>query len=264
MKRSREPEEEFIASSPDAEDGQEHASTRPPAAKIIEVDESALDATSSVEMKCSLPPHREVLSFKTYEEYESHYSKAHMNRCIECRKNFPSEHLLNVHHEDCHDSFAAVKREKGEHTYSCYVEGCDRKCRTPYKRRCHLIDKHMYPKNYFFAVTRDGIDGRSSLLMDGGHHRRRSSTATTAGGSKTATRRLSLRQESAKSDEEASKKSVTDTKPSPEEITKDTSQRKEVPDVEMEDLSGAMSSLRFVPSSIRFGRGGGKAGFAKR
>lgn len=69
-------------------------------------------------MRCNLPPHREPLAFKTYDEYEVHYNKSHTNRCLECRKNFPSEHLLNVHIEECHDPLVTVKREKGEHTVS--------------------------------------------------------------------------------------------------------------------------------------------------
>lgn len=206
-------------------------------------------------MRCSLPPHRDVLSFKSYAEYESHHNKTHMNRCVECAKNFPSEHLLNIHIEECHDAFAAVRREKGEHTYSCFVEGCDRKCRTPQKRRSHLIDKHMYPKNYFFAVTKEGVDGRQSLLLEGGHRRRRSSTATNAGGTKGTARRQSLRQTEVP-------------KPSTEEpqvqAAKDGSSPVEVPDTEMEDLAGAMSALQFVPTSIRFGHRKGKTGFVRR
>lgn len=38
---------------------------------------------------------------------------------------------------------------------------------------------------------------------------------------------------------------------------------KEVPDVDMDDLTGAMSSLAFIPRSVKFGRGG-KSGFARR
>jgi hypothetical protein len=35
--------------------------------------------------------------------------------------------------------------------------------------------------------------------------------------------------------------------------------------VDMDDLSGAMSALKFVPPSVRFGRGGGRArgGFSR-
>jgi hypothetical protein len=140
MKRSRSPEEATrsppattTGDSPDSNwtlDSSE-PDVEEPAAKIVELDPAVL-AQENVNgtgplvsqqgrqqqstMKCSLPPHREGLAFASYAEYESHYRKAHTNRCVECRKNFPSEHLLNVHIEECHDSFVAVKRERGEHT----------------------------------------------------------------------------------------------------------------------------------------------------
>jgi len=144
--------------------------------------------------------------------------------------------------------------------YSCFVEGCDRKCRTPYKRRNHLIDKHMYPKNYFFALTKDGVDGRQSLLLEGGQHRRRSSTATTVSISKASQRRQSLRQGEATKPPGEDQQEVAPAspqKPSEQVIPA------EVPDVEMDGLAGAMSALQFVPPCIKFGRGRGKVGFAK-
>ncbi|KAI0834914.1 hypothetical protein F5Y06DRAFT_277515 [Hypoxylon sp. FL0890] len=264
MKRSREPEEDDDFSSPEPEVSSERTSggTSPreieglPPTKITELDESAIDDDSETfTMRCSLPPHRDVLSFKTYADYEAHHNRTHTNRCVECGKNFPSEHLLNVHIEECHDVFAAVKRERGERTYSCFVEGCDRKCRTPQKRRSHLIDKHLYPKNYFFAVTKEGVDGRQSLLLEGGHRRRKSSTASNGSGPKSAGRRQSLRQtETAKPVAEGPK-----TEPS----GKDSSPT-QAPDTEMEDLAGAMSALQFVPMSVRFGHRKGKTGFARQ
>ena len=72
--------------------------------------------TDATAMTCLL--HRTKLTFGSYQEYESHYNKEHVNRCLECRKNFPSAHLLALHIEECHDAFAAAKREKGEHTVS--------------------------------------------------------------------------------------------------------------------------------------------------
>ena len=117
MKRSREPEEDSDPASPHSDDTRESSV---PAAKIVELDPSSRpsEQSSGVEMRCSLPPHREVLVFKTYDDFESHYSKEHSHRCLECRRNFPSGHLLNLHHEESHDPLLAMKREKGEHTVS--------------------------------------------------------------------------------------------------------------------------------------------------
>lgn len=122
MKRSREPEEEAKAAGRPTAHTDESVATTSPAAevrvsKIAELDESVIvDQPSSVAMKCSLPGHEVPLIFKSYHEYEVHYIKAHTNRCSECGKNFPSEHFLNLHIEECHDAIAAVLREKGEHT----------------------------------------------------------------------------------------------------------------------------------------------------
>jgi hypothetical protein len=123
MKRSREPEEELRTTDcPTVANSEEKGSTvsqttHVHVSKITELDESAADESSSLPaMKCLLPGHIEPLVFQSYAEYEVHYAKSHTNRCNECKKNFPSDHLLNIHIEECHDAFAAVLREKGEHT----------------------------------------------------------------------------------------------------------------------------------------------------
>lgn len=115
----------------------------------------------------------------------------------------------------------------------------------------HLIDKHMYPKNYFFAVTRDGVDGRRSMLLEGGHRRRRSSIAT-----KDSRRASLLSTRPVEDDGSTDGEASTGSNGAP---AGRGSQR----DVEMDGLSQAVSALQFTPSSVRFGRGG-KAGFQKR
>ncbi|QYT01150.1 C2H2-type domain-containing protein [Trichoderma simmonsii] len=205
-------------------------------------------------MRCSLPPHKEPLGFRLYSDYETHYHNFHTNRCIECRKNFPTDHLLSIHIEECHDPLARVAREKGEHTYSCFVEGCDRKCMTPQKRRLHLIDKHMYPKNFFFAVTKDGIDGKRSLLIE--TRRRRSSAGSQPQAKELRRRANTLEKEAVPSDNKS--QSTLPSTTAPNGIV----ESEKPADTEMADLTGAMSALQFVPPSIRFGRG--RAGFSKR
>lgn len=76
---------------------------------------------SAVEvMRCSLPPHREALSFASYVDYEVHYRQAHVNRCVECGKNFPTDLFLNLHIEENHDSMMVTRRERGEKTVSVH------------------------------------------------------------------------------------------------------------------------------------------------
>lgn len=73
------------------------------------------DSTAEV-MRCSLPPHRETFSFPSYADYEVHYRQAHVNRCAECGKNFPTERFLELHIEENHDPLTAAKRERGDKT----------------------------------------------------------------------------------------------------------------------------------------------------
>lgn len=161
------------------------------------------------------------------------------------------------------------------------MEDCERKCGTPQKRRRHLIDKHRYPRNYFFAVTKVGIDGRRSLLTDG-HARRRSSTTNSAkethkdesagAGQKlerndTDPRPLAgEKADNTESQPQVGNDEKMDDGGHPDETVKEKKAQepeRQQPDTEMEDLAGAMSSLRFVPTTIRFGRGKGRSGFSR-
>ncbi|KAJ5280414.1 hypothetical protein N7478_005786 [Penicillium angulare] len=96
-------------------------------------------------MHCALPPHRETLAFASYEDYEVHYLQAHVNRCSQCSKNFPTAHFLNLHIEENHDPLAAARRERGDKT------------------------------SYNFYIINDGLDKQTSLLksMNSDRTRRR-------------------------------------------------------------------------------------------
>lgn len=89
--------------------------------KFVHLDsESALSCQPAV-MRCSLPPH-EPLSFDSFEAYDVHYQKTHMNRCSECQKNFPDEHFLHLHIAENHDPINAAKRDKGEKIVGQFVD----------------------------------------------------------------------------------------------------------------------------------------------
>ncbi|KAJ5775259.1 uncharacterized protein N7511_000270 [Penicillium nucicola] len=179
-------------------------------------------------MHCSLPPHRETLSFTSYEDYEVHYLQAHVNRCSECSKNFPTGHLLNLHIEENHDPLTAAMRARGDKTFGCFVENCERKCSTPQKRRMHLIDKHMFPRTYNFFIVNDGIDKHASMLRPMNSHRRRISTSSALEG------RLRRRSSASQSNP------VVAAVPEPKSST----------DMEIDELEKSMSALRFVPTSV--------------
>ena len=137
--------------------------------------------------------------------------------------------------------------------YRCFVEDCEKICANPQKRRMHLIDKHLFPKNYDFFIVNTGIDRRSSMLRT---HRRGSSAAS-----------RNLRRDSRTygttkipllSDER--NQGIPLSSHQTQEESSSSSTNQEAPDVD--NLTTSMSALRFVPASVRFGRGGRRGGLS--
>lgn len=135
----------------------------------------------------------------------------------------------------------------------------------------HLIDKHMFPQQYDFFVVNDGIDHKSSMLRSGRHgHRRHSSVAKM--------KVEEIRQRTASTELTASKQGTEGGEPisrsnAPSVLTEDDGMKgleaaapvEESEDDHMKGLETAMSALRFVPTSVRFGRGRGRGrgGFSR-
>ena len=214
-------------------------------------------------MRCSLPPHK-PLDFNTYAEYESHYQQAHSDRCTECKKNFPTSHLLELHLAENHDPIEASRREAGEKTYACFVEGCDKVCMEWTKRRSHLVDKHGFPKNYDFLVVDHGIDGRRSMLrpgIDAQGHRRSSRERGRAGSSATQTTESTSVVEPRGSPPEIKAKAGLKQTATASVVDAKTDTVSKEPNVD--ELTSSLSSLKMVPRSITFGKRKGRSGFAK-
>ncbi|KAK5122607.1 hypothetical protein LTR85_003870 [Meristemomyces frigidus] len=244
---------EILRSSPSP--SQEAAGHTPKYASLEKTTEP-----SASTMRCLLPPHK-ALSFATFADYDTHYQQAHTNRCTDCKKNFPTSHFLELHIAENHDPIVAAKREKGEKTYSCFVEGCDKVCGEWTKRRSHLVDKHGFPRNYDFFVVNSGVDGRRSMLRAGvdaqGHRKssreRRGSSATEA------TQDTEATSVSDQTSEERVNEPVVQRAQIKEEPSDDKAQPKVAS--ALDELTTSMSSLKMVPRSVRFGRG--RAGFAR-
>lgn len=112
MKRSREPEDDLGLSAEEQDVGAISVS------KIVNIDTANSKATDKIAISCSLPGHAPGMGFTTYAEHEKHYNSDHTNRCLECWKNFPSAHLMNLHISEFHDALTQIRRETGEQTVS--------------------------------------------------------------------------------------------------------------------------------------------------
>ncbi|KAK3619205.1 hypothetical protein LTR56_022640 [Elasticomyces elasticus] len=215
------------------------------------------DRASSSAMRCSLPPHKPQ-SFATYTDYEAHYTQAHTNRCTECNTNLPSSHFLGLHIAENHDPLQASKRDKGEKTYACFVDDCEKVCRDWTKRRSHLVDKHGFPRNYDFFIVNTGVDGRRSMLRPGvdaqGH--RKSSRERSAS---------SVTETSESTEATSVSEKIAEEAVATEDVRRHDS-KASTPQVKssgIDELAESMSSLKMVPRSITFGRRKGGGGLAK-
>lgn len=241
------------------EDNQEHIclideteSPRPTKLSAI----AMTDGPETTAIQCSLPPHREPLSFSNVEGFEVHYVKEHSNRCSACGKNFPTAHFLALHTDENHNTFREALQAKGEKTYACFVQGCDKICSTPQKRRLHLIDKHLFPKIYNFRIVDTGIDRSTSMLHEG--RRRRVSTITdppqSSGHQRKESRsgaNLMKRSSPVQLFEGTSNADVpTKTNGELEDHHHHHKSVESVSDTAINELERSMSSLRFVPPSV--------------
>ncbi|KAF2148388.1 hypothetical protein K461DRAFT_232960 [Myriangium duriaei CBS 260.36] len=211
--------------------------------KIIHVDVDVDPAP--VMMTCTYPPHA-PLFFASYSQYEAHYELNHVNRCSECHKNFPTEMYLTLHIAESHDPITAIRRDRGEKTYACFVEGCEKACETWQKRRLHLIDKHKFPRDFEFFIVNDGVDGKSSMLRSD-HGLRQSRPRKPAHGT-AAPEGISSKQPQGGTSKGVDLHIIP--KPAHAIAEKD--------DVDM--ISNSLQSLKFVPSKVRFGRKTGPSG----
>ncbi|GAB0097493.1 Protein lethal(2)k10201 [Sergentomyia squamirostris] len=89
--------------------------------------------------------------FENLESYENHYNSLHRFNCVECRKCFPSAHLLDLHLSESHDSFFLVSTKK-QPMYCCYIEECSVLSWSPEERRDHCISVHKFPHNFRFGL----------------------------------------------------------------------------------------------------------------
>lgn len=158
------------------------------------------------------------------------------------------------------------------------------------QRKDHLIKEHAYPHNYFFAVTKFGIDRRQSMLVeqsrgkknqhkgshpeeqtakvhglkpadeDGDAHGSEDVPMTNASMSTKAEQDVVEDVPMVESGHAAGKTPTRDLKADLARQTSDTklsegqaSQASAAVDAELEGITSAMSSLKFVPRAIRLG-----------
>ncbi|XP_038066112.1 zinc finger protein 511-like isoform X2 [Patiria miniata] len=106
-------------------------------------------------------------SFTTVQSYEIHYNGAHRNICRDCRRSYPSNHLLDIHILESHDSLFEVMAQR-QPMYQCLVESCQEKFNNSQNRREHLIKQHHYPADFRFqkGISKHRSQGKPKQTSD--------------------------------------------------------------------------------------------------
>lgn len=180
----------------------------------------------------------------TATDFDVHYAKEHTNRCSSCGKNFPSAHYLTLHMDENHNPMREELAAKGEKTYACFIEDCEKICSTPQRRRLHLIDKHMFPKVYNFRIVDQGIDKTSSLLQGG--QRRRLST-NDSGGHRRRGSLLPSENALSEAGQEKAQQQTTLTATREGDGAKD----EQAGETLVDELEKSFAALKFVPPSVQ-------------
>lgn len=108
-----------------------------------------VDETSSAEIYCNTE--RCGHYFKDVASYQAHYNSLHRFICSECKKSLPTNHLLDLHLTEQHDSFFAARVNRGDSVFVCYVEECPEHFCSASERKDHCIKMHNFPSNYRFG-----------------------------------------------------------------------------------------------------------------
>jgi len=251
-------------------------------------------------VSCNLPPTCNPPNAGTIcsnsREFEQHYATYHTHICtapevkrtptsareVQCGKVFPDSRFLDLHISECHDPLVAVRRDRGERTFTCFVETCDGTFTTPKGRRLHLIDAHKYPKEYYFSVTTKGVGdilnkwGQGASLLRKEWKTREPREKKNEDAMDVEPKEASPRS-SISSDERAPVTPTDAIKPdttlsqvsSPGAIQPirpitQADTKTSTPRSDLDDLTSGLSSLTLVPRSIRFGRGGRSGGMLGR
>ncbi|KAK3090652.1 hypothetical protein FSP39_013403 [Pinctada imbricata] len=97
------------------------------------------------------------------QSYEVHYNSCHRNKCNECKRNFPSSHLLDIHIQEWHDAMFELMAAK-QPMFHCLLESCNDRFSDSEARRSHMIKTHRYPSNFRFYQKKPSKTNKNDTM----------------------------------------------------------------------------------------------------
>ena len=103
--------------------------------------------------------------FDSLIDCDGHYHTSHTLQCAQCHAILNSDHLLDLHLLEEHDSYFASAVSRGRASYRCLVPTCDEYFANDASRLIHLKETHLYPKWFRFRHRGCRTSPRTALQM---------------------------------------------------------------------------------------------------
>ena len=81
--------------------------------------------------------------------YPTHVEAYHNNTCEECKGNFASDYMLEIHIDECHNPFHGPR-------FHCFESECGDMFSSHGGRVKHLKERHYYPDQYDYEIIYKG------------------------------------------------------------------------------------------------------------
>ncbi|XP_011660693.1 zinc finger protein 511 isoform X1 [Strongylocentrotus purpuratus] len=117
------------------------------AIKGITCQDDEQEAVCSSGCECHVPGCNQ--SFASMTNFEAHYTMCHRFVCRYCQRFYSTNHLLEIHLTENHDSFFSLLSQQ-QPMYCCLEENCNSHFMDAQSRLDHMTSCHGYPANFLF------------------------------------------------------------------------------------------------------------------
>ncbi|KAF8782596.1 zinc finger protein 511-like [Argiope bruennichi] len=112
----------------------------------IDLDEEKESLNSLPEFPCGEKGCR--ATFTNIRDYDVHFRSVHSLVCSQCKRNFPTYNMLDIHIQEKHDSYHEAAKAKNLAKFYCLVDGCNHTYSSSEERDAHVLKDHNFPQNF--------------------------------------------------------------------------------------------------------------------
>ncbi|KAJ2700712.1 hypothetical protein FB645_004886 [Coemansia sp. IMI 203386] len=117
----------------------------------------SVSASSAAAIVCEQPPCIGSVLCPNLLAYERHYDQMHRNVCLSCYAILPSAHWLDLHIDECHDAFFAVRAQRNDSVFRCFLPFCSETFVLADDRKKHMVATHGFASSFNWNLVNAGM-----------------------------------------------------------------------------------------------------------